>query len=350
VPVEYSPDGASVTFSLTDRGRRLAAVRLVHEIGLEEPADLSRRNGRWYRDLPRPDVDRMEYLFEVEDHNGHRHTVLDPENPLRAAGAFGDKSVALFPDYVPPSWLDVEPVPGEYAAIEVASGRLGEPVAATIWSPAGLPDGAPAPLVVAHDGPEYDRLGGLTRYLGAAMAEGAIPPVRAALVDPGDRNAWYAANDDYAAALCDELLPAVDDAAPASARIGVGVSLGALAMLHAHRRHPGTFDALLLQSGSFFTPSLDPQESSFSGFPAVTGFVAEVESAPADPGRVPTVLTCGTVEENRANNEAMADHLRRLGYPVEFHLVRDAHNYTAWRDALHPHLATLIAKAASDAA
>jgi hypothetical protein len=26
-------------------------------------------------------------------------------------------------------------------------------------------------------------------------------------------------------------------------------------------------------------------------------------------------------------------------------MVRDAHNYTAWRDALHPHLARLVREA-----
>jgi enterochelin esterase family protein len=57
---------------------------------------------------------------------------------------------------------------------------------------------------------------------------------------------------------------------------------------------------------------------------------------------VPTVLTCGTVEENLANNEAMTATLRRLGYPAELATVRDAHNFTAWRDALDPHLTRLI--------
>jgi enterochelin esterase family protein len=345
VPVEISPDGATVTFELADRARRLAAVRLLDEIGLPGPTDLTRTAGRWRLAVPRPDVDRMEYLFEVEDHNGHRSTVPDPDNPLRVRGAFGDKSVARFPDYAAPEWLAVEPVPGSSTALEIDTERLPEPVGATVWSPDGLPAEAPAPLVVVHDGPEYDRLGDLIRYLGAAIALGALPPTRAALLDPGDRNAWYAADDGYAAALAADVLPALSGPAPATARIGVGVSLGALAMLHAHRRHPSAFDALLLQSGSFFTADLDPQEAQFSGFPAVSAFVAEVAAADADRRPVPAVLTCGTVEENRANNQAMAGHLRRLGYPVELLMVRDAHNYTAWRDALHPHLARLVREA-----
>ena len=97
-----------------------------------------------------------------------------------------------------------------------------------------------------------------------------MPPLRAALLDPGERNAWYSANPDYATTLVEAVLPALP---AATARIGVGVSLGALAMLHAHRLHVGAFDGLLLQSGSFFTADLDGQESEFSGWDAVTGFV-----------------------------------------------------------------------------
>ena len=66
----------------------------------------------------------------------------------------------------------------------------------------------------------------------------------------------------------------------------------------------------------------------------------------AEPTPVPVVLTCGTVEENRANNEAMTAVLQRLGYDARFVLRRDAHNYTAWRDALDPHLTGLVTRAA----
>jgi enterochelin esterase family protein len=342
VPVEISADDGSVRFELVDRARRLAAVRLVQEIGLAEPVDFSRTSGRWRLELPRPDVDRLEYLLEVEDHNGHRTTIPDPDNPLRTGGAFSDKSVVEFPEYRRPDWLTATPPPGLRRTVEIDVTGLDAVVAATVWTPSGLEPGTAAPLVVVHDGPEYDRLGDLTHYLGAAICAGRLPPLRAALLDPGDRNDWYAANPAYAQALCADVLPALDAVAPSTARLGVGVSLGGLAMLHAHRRHPGAFAALLLQSASFFTPELDAQESGFPGFAAVTGFVAEVAGAAEDRQPVPAVLTCGVVEENLANNEAMAGHLRRLGYGVEFVPVRDAHNYTAWRDGLDRSLPGLV--------
>jgi enterochelin esterase-like enzyme len=214
-----------------------------------------------------------------------------------------------------------------------------------VWAPTTLNIDEPAPLLVVHDGPEYASLGGLTHYLGTSIAAGVLPPLRAALLDPGDRNEWYSANPAYAQSLCTNLLSTLDDLAVATVRVGVGVSLGGLAMLHAHRLYPQVFDALLLQSGSFFTPILDPQESGFSGFAAVTAFVAEVHGATSDPHPVRTVLTCGTVEENLADNAEMTEALQRLGYPTELVRVRDAHNFTAWRDALEPHLTGLITDA-----
>jgi enterochelin esterase family protein len=229
-------------------------------------------------------------------------------------------------------------------AIELDAPRLDGTVTGELWTPDGLADDASAPLIVVHDGPEYAALGGLLHYVAASIEDGALPPLRVALLDPGERNSWYSANPDYAAALVRTVLPALP---AATVRIGVGVSLGGLAMLHAHRTHPNVFDGLLLQSSSFFTPDLDPQESQFSGFGEVTEFVASVHDSDTDDDPIPVALTCGIPEENLANNQRMQATLGRLGYPVELALVRDAHNYTAWRDALHPHLADLVATVAA---
>jgi len=101
---------------------------------------------------------------------------------------------------------------------------------------------------------------------------------------------------------------------------------------------PGTFAGLFLQSGSFFTPEHDIQERGFERWARVTAFVAEVLSGGVGSGAAPAVLTCGAGEENIHNNREMAaalgEHLHELG---------DLHNYTAWRDALDPHLTNLLA-------
>ena len=329
-----------MTFELRDAPRRLHGVRLVQEVGVSVPLEFARIGACWRLDLPRPDVDRMEYLFEIDDRRGRRSTITDPANPRRVGGAFGDKSVLEFPEYRAPAWLDVEPVAGEVTAFDVDAPTVGDSVGVTLWAPAALAQDDPAPLVLVHDGPEYARLGSITHYAGAAITLGDLPPLRLALLDPGDRNLWYSANPHYAQALCKAVIPALEDKVSVTSRIGVGASLGALALLHAHRSHPGTLDALLLKSASFFTPEHDPQESQFPGFGQITAFVRGVAEGRDDVAPVPTVLTCGTVEENLANNTAMAATLRRLGYPCRQVTVRDT---------LHPHLSRLVTWVADDA-
>jgi hypothetical protein len=128
-------DGAGVRFELADPQRRLGAVRLVQELGLDSCLDFERGAGTWTLRLPRPAVDRMEYLFEVHDHNGHRQTVTDPGNALRAAGAFGDKSVVEFAEYRAPTWLTAERGAEHVEPFTLDCDCLDAPIAGTLWWP-----------------------------------------------------------------------------------------------------------------------------------------------------------------------------------------------------------------------
>lgn len=205
-----------------------------------------------------------------------------------------------------------------------------------VWSPV-RDDARPLPLLVAHDGSMYAEQVGLTAYAG-------VPLCRIALLDPGDRLPDYAANPGYAAALVGEVLPSVRARfAVAGPVVGLGASLGGLAMLHAHRTYPDALGALFLQSGSFFDPLLDPQEADrFGYFGQVTAFVAGVvrNDRPVPP--VPTVLTCGLAEENLANNRQLAAVLRAQGYPVELVETPGGHHHDTWRRQLDPALGTLL--------
>jgi len=221
--------------------------------------------------------------------------------------------------------------------VEVAAPALRAELSARIWTPAGAGDR----VLVAHDGPDYDAYADIGRYAAAIVAAGLVHPFRLVLLPPGDRLEWYSASAAYAKALTTEILPAVAGDAPV---VGAGVSLGALAMLHAQRRAPGRFAGLFLQSGSFFQPRYDAQESGFARYRRITRFVAAVlRSGPRGPA-VPVTLTCGAPEENLANNRSMAGALRGQGYDVTFAETRDEHHWIGWRDALDPHLATLLAR------
>jgi enterochelin esterase-like enzyme len=293
------------------------------------------QQGVWRLRFPRPPLNRLEYLVGVDG-----NWQPDPTNPLRAGGPFGDKSVIEWPEYEAPAWLETIADEGPIEEVELRCRRLVARVQVLLYS-TPEPPGADAPLVVAHDGPEYARYAGLTRFLDAMSWEERIPPLRAALIQPVDRNETYSASALYAGALVRELLPQITKLAPHGPRVGMGASLGALAMLHAHTRHPGTFDGLLLQSGSFFRQRSDKHEADFGRYRRITRFVGTVlRGGTRTP--IPVALTCGRAEENRANNEAVAEALDAQGYPSWLAELPDAHNWTCWRDAFDPHLPTLI--------
>ena len=340
-------DADGVVFRLP--GTDLAASEARLWLDLEhhvEPAPMVRVDGGWELAIDRPPVRRVEYLYDLRFADGSHAMVCDPTNPKRVTTAYGEHSVVEFPDYRPPAWLGAAAEPGRTTALSVRALDLHRPLTVAVWSPEGCHDGARLPLLLVHDGPEFDRLASFTRFSAAMIATGRLPAHRVALLGPGERNRWYAASPSYARALNRLALPAIRGAVAVDGTVALaGASLGALAALHATFTHPDTAGALFLQSGSFFRPDLDAQERSFAGFGAVTEFVERVGAAgPAAPA-VRIGMTCGTAEENLANNRTMARVLAGLGHDVAFTEVPDAHTYVGWRDALDPHLVDVLAAA-----
>jgi enterochelin esterase family protein len=247
--------------------------------------------------------------------------------------------VLLAPGYRPPDWLEAAGVPASVESVEVRV--LGRALTIGVWSPG---EGA-LPLLLAHDGPEYDELAMLTRYAGAMIGRGAVAPFRVALLPPGDRDEWYSASATYGRAVVWRILPALrEQVGVVGLPVAMGASLGALAALHEQRVWPGTFAALFLQSGSFFMPRFDRHESGFPRYARIVRFVRGVLRSAEHPDPVPVAMTCGAEEENIHNNRLVAGALAEQGYDVSLAEVPDLHNYTGWRDALDPHLTDLLAR------
>jgi enterochelin esterase-like enzyme len=318
-----------LTFRLADPDGRYAAVRLRSDLHVDSA--FRREGGDWVLAIDAPPIARLEYQLELEHEDGTVETVCDPANPHRAPGAFGEKSVLLTDGYEPPAWLETDTVQGHTEDLSIRARGLGTSMQVRVWS--ADPDG---PLLVAHDGPEFDRLAGLTRFCGAMIAAGELPPHRVALLAPAQRDEWYSGSARYARALASDVLPALKAVDP----VGLGASLGALAMLHAHVRSP--FAGLFLQSGSFFVLRHDAHEHRHPRFRRIIRVTRELKRDAGIPE--PVVMTCGIAEENLANNRLMARALAAQEFDVELHEVPDMHNFTGWRDALHPHLTNLLAR------
>jgi enterochelin esterase-like enzyme len=348
-----TPPQEMLRWHLPDPEARWAAVRLQQHAGLSRqraPLDFSRQDGDWVLEVARPPIDRLEYQFELYGPDGSVETVPDPANPKHAVGVFGEPSLIEFPEYRAPAWLDSPP--GEWDRVDLAArGRGLRDVPIQLCSPAGVGPEQPLPLLVAHDGGELDALARVTHYAAAMAAARALPPFRIALLSPLDRDNWYSGSTAYGRTLAQSVLPRLrHEVAVAGPVVGYGASLGALSMLATQLRHPGTFGGLGLASGSFFHPSDDAHESSFRRYWRVVDRVTDVLQGAMrvgpESGGVPWMrvsMVCGTVEENLANNRRMASALDESGHGVTFAEFRDAHNFTAWRDAFDPHLTALLA-------
>ena len=395
---------------------------------------------QWVARIPRPPVDRLEYLLILEYADGSDSMVTDPANPNRVRTVFGDKSVVEFPGYARPWWLSVadaadaqarRDAEAEAAAVRraamtgrprasarrAASSSTGTPglvpvarpstlddqeQAATVQSlgegvssvrvrapyrgtderirrspaarshPAGAlvvdpgtaevvdpeadvavvgqlhvpadstPD-EPLPLLVVHDGPEYADLAQLLRYVTTLARIEPGLRCRVLLLQPVDRDRSYSASPAYARALVTRMLPKVTDAVVTAGRpVGVGASLGGLAMLHAASSYPGTFAGVFSQSGSFFRPRTDGMERGYRHYNRIVRFVDGIDADPQRLADLHVTMTCGTGEENLANNRSLTRRLTRQGVPTQLIEHPDGHNYTGWRDCLDPGLRLLL--------
>jgi enterochelin esterase-like enzyme len=335
-----------VALRLADPDGRYNAVRLASDLPLSHEQRSFTRNGDgWRLELDVTDIMRLEYKLEVDHADGETEHLCDPDNPKRAPGAFGEKSVLELPGYEPPAWLDEDGVAGEYTEVEVRGRGLGAHVPIRIWSPASAAAGQPLRLLLANDGLEYDELSQLTRFCGATIASGELPPFRVALLQPLDRDQWYSASAVYSRVLAHDIVPALRSLGVIGAPAAMGASLGGLAMLHAQRRFPRALGALFLQSGSYFMPRHDAHERRFPRYARIVRFVRETLRDGRYAIPVPATLTVGTAEENAHNNRQMARALSAQGYEVSLEEVPDLHNYVGWRDAFEPHLTTLLKRA-----
>ncbi|WP_432478200.1 alpha/beta hydrolase [Nocardioides sp. GXQ0305] len=316
-----------------------AEVRLWSDLDLGDTA-FTRVDPGWELRLAGLPVDRLEYLVDVDG-----ATRPDPTHDRAVDGPFGAHSWLPLAGYAEPDWLALPRIASERAGVVFEDTPVGD-VEVTVWAPADADGEEPLPMLCCHDGPEMADYGGILDWAGALVGDGRLPRMRVALLSPGPRNERYAANPAYAEALTGHVVPGLRDACPTDHRpVLVGQSLGAVAALHAAWTSPGCFAGLMLQSGSFFTPELDPQESDFEYWDEVTGFVASLLAASTAAPDAPLVaMTCGTAEENYANNLRMRDHLAATGMTVAWGEVRQGHTWTCWRDSLDPHLTDLLRK------
>ena len=145
-----------IVFRLSDSEHEYTDVTVWFDVELatdgQSELAMTEVQGGWELRLALPDLDCLEYLFDVDG-----TLAPDPGNPDRVEGAFGPHSWLAMPGYQPPAWLDVDAAPGQRHRLTVAE------IDVEVWEPAGH-EGARLPLLLVHDGAEMDAYGGVVRY------------------------------------------------------------------------------------------------------------------------------------------------------------------------------------------
>lgn len=207
-----------------------------------------------------------------------------------------------------------------------------------VCSPHQLGPNDPAPLLWVHDGPAYAEQAGLLDWI----ASRALPPMRVVLAGVRRRSQWYSASPRYVHSFSMGLSAVEQLYAVRSPIVVMGASLGGLTSVLV-----GLADervgAVFAQSGSYFTVDTDEQESGFAHFKRVTEAVARIATGPPR-GRAPfrVEMTCGTGEENLANNVRMTQTLTDAGIAARLTEVDGGHDYPSWRAAFEPILPDLL--------
>ncbi len=279
-----------------------------------------------------PERSRIEYKLAATLATNTTEDV-DPFNPEQATDPFGANSVTSGPGYVTPWWA--APAPARDGALRrgfVQARAFAQRRSVRWYQPPET--GGRLPLLVVHDGGDFVQHGGIVGALDHLIGAEVIPPIVAALIDPGERLVEYADDPRHAGFIRDVVGAAIRrhcvDPDP-NAHVYLGASLGGVAALSAAQRK-GPVGGLVLLSGSFVTTLGGPMNRG-EHFRPVVDFMRRFT---ARPGRPATRIyqSCGSYEGLAPEHRAFEPVLRQTGAALVSEEVRDGHHWHNWRDRL----------------
>jgi enterochelin esterase-like enzyme len=317
------------------------AVFLRHRV-LGLPGDLPLRRIRstnlWYIVVEIPSDSRVEYQFELRRGDSWER-FNDPANPRIARSPVGNSSVCYGFGYQVPDWtkFDPEARPGQLVEWTVPSQAQRRDNRVTVYLPARYRPPRRYPLLIVHDGGDFLEYSGMKTVLDNLIHRMDMAETVVAFTYPGDRLTEYPNSAAHARWIVGELLPELEGRLSLvdepQGRSLMGASFGAIASFSVALRHPDTFGALLLQSGSFVFTDIGADHGGGPSFDPVVRFVNRYRARPV---RVADRLfiSCGVYEELIVRNRSMVPVFTTAGMEVNYVESRDGHNWESWRDRL----------------
>jgi len=214
----------------------------------------------WARVETFPRDARLDYKIVTDG----KTWLMDPVNPHRQRGGFGDNSELRMPDWRPSPWTvrrDDGPH-GQVIPATIRSEALGATIAYSVYVPAGFDSLGALPVIYVTDGHEYadPAMGAMVEVLDNLIAAGRLRPIAAVFIDPridgANRRAdQYIMNEDFVRFVARELVPAIDSHGRTSRdrrdRAILGTSLGGLNAAWFAAQAPDVFGRIAIMSPAF---------------------------------------------------------------------------------------------------
>lgn len=308
-----------------------SAVAVPGEMNRWNPSDalMQRIRGTnvWYRGCNLPRNGRVEYKIWVDS-----TWTLDPLNPKKSRGGYGENSDLWMPEYVPRSFVDFDTtIPhGTIDTVWLQSKILRRKHPVFVYVPSGAAKKR-LPTVYVTDGGDYLSLAKMNNILDHLIAAKKIEPVLGVFVDPrtdlrdastNKRMEEYAASDRYVDFLQKELVPYVEKHYPArkdpKRRLVMGASMGGLISTYIVLKRPGFIANAAAQSPAYFQAD-----------GAVIKLVKRIKK-PRGNFYVDTGTINDTENEARLVKDLLEDKHARLRY-LE---LPEGHNWYNWRARL----------------
>jgi enterochelin esterase family protein len=282
----------------------------------------------WYRTYVFDSAARLEYKFV----HSTGQWILDPLNPNRISGGFGDNSVLMMKDYMPPPEIEYYPqIPhGTLESRAFTSAILNNTRTVKIYLPPGYADSSDDyPFILVHDGLDYVSRAQMNSVLDYLLWQTQTGPFIAVFVPPVDRNPEYQneKQSDFTNAMIEELIPQLETEyrikrAPEH-RAVMGSSSGGNISLWLGMNHPEQFGLV-----AAFSPYIE----------------SDIQTAFNDSNRLPLkiYINHGTYDHISLIQWSVNHFLPILqakGYDYRYEEYPEGHNYGFWRahidDALH---------------
>jgi enterochelin esterase-like enzyme len=288
------------------------------------PMQRVRGTDLWLRTASFPRDARLDYKFVADGGSW----LLDPHNPHRQRGGFGDNSELRMPDWEPSLWtVRREGVTHGVVIPDVIESRiLGCTIHYTAYAPADFEQRTDLPVIYVTDGHEYadDAMGAMINVMDNLVAAGRLRPTAAIFIDPridgvNRRAEQYVMSEEFLRFVAEELVPHIDSFGFTSTdrrdRAILGTSLGGLNSAWFAARRPGIFGRIGIMSPAF---------------QAGDGRILDVWRKPPRPD-VDMVMTWGTFHDFGEHTTRFRELLDAQGAAYTAIVTHEGHSWGQWR-------------------